>query len=91
MGEELGWSYSQRRKQIADAVNFLRSMGLSPALALSSNLPEPIPKSWVEKIERSFWRTGQNVLGVVRWGVTSREWMRRIRLLLRDPDLRPEK
>jgi glycerol-3-phosphate dehydrogenase len=66
MSEELGWSYSQRRKQIAAAAVFLGSMGLPPML--SSNLPEPTPKSWVEKIERSFWRTGSNVLGVFRWG-----------------------
>ena len=68
MGEELGWSYSQRRKQVADGVKFLGSMGLPPALLLSSNLLEPIPRTLFERIERSFWRTGQNVLGVVYWG-----------------------
>jgi len=66
MGEELGWSYSQRRKQIADGVKFLGSMGLPPTL--SSNLLEPIPRTFYEKIERSFWRTGKIVLGVVWWG-----------------------
>lgn len=68
MAEELGWSYSQRRKQIAAAVKFLGSMGLPPALMLSSNLPEPIPKSWFDKIERSFWRTGRNIVSVLPWG-----------------------
>lgn len=68
MAEELGWSYSQRRQQIAAAVEFLGSMGLPPTLMLSSNLPEPIPKSWTEKMERSFWRTRQNILSVFRWG-----------------------
>ena len=68
MAEELGWSYAQRRKQIAAAVRFLGSMGLPPALTISSNLPEPIPKSWLDRIERSFWRTGRNILSLVQWG-----------------------
>ena len=73
MGEELGWSYSQRRKQIAAAVKFLGSMGLPPVLTFTSNLPEPISKSWVEKIERTFLRTGRNVSSVLRWGSDSRK------------------
>ena len=68
MAEELGWSYSQRRKQIAAAVKFLGSMGLPPPLTLSSNLPQPISKSWFDKIEGSFWRTGRNIMNVLQWG-----------------------
>jgi len=68
MAQELGWSYSQRCKQIAMAVQFLGSMGLNPTLMVSSNIPEPIPKTWVESLEKKFWKVGRSTLTMVGLG-----------------------
>ena len=67
MGEELEWSYSQRQKEIADAVKFLGSMGLPPALMTPSSRPEAIPKTRIEEFERFLLRAGRGLLNIVGW------------------------
>ncbi|KAF8059578.1 FAD dependent oxidoreductase-domain-containing protein [Lyophyllum atratum] len=47
MADELHWSYSERKKQIADAVEFFGTMGL-PRAAVPV-LPQPIPRNAFEK------------------------------------------
>ncbi|KAF8992699.1 DAO-domain-containing protein [Cyathus striatus] len=72
MSEELGWSYTERKKQIRDAVSFLKSMGLDPGYL--AHIPEPEPRGYLEKAERALWRTGTgflNIFGV--GGVVSKE------------------
>ncbi|GLB38773.1 putative FAD-dependent glycerol-3-phosphate dehydrogenase family protein [Lyophyllum shimeji] len=48
MADELGWSYTERKKQIADAVEFFGSMGL-PRAAVPV-LPPPIPRTTLERL-----------------------------------------
>ncbi|RDB14833.1 Glycerol-3-phosphate dehydrogenase, mitochondrial [Hypsizygus marmoreus] len=45
MADELHWSLSERKEQIAQAVKFFESMGLPPG----SVLPQPIPRGYTEK------------------------------------------
>lgn len=69
MADELGWSFSERQRQIASAVKFLGSMGLPPALTSASNFPEAIPKSWIEHAERNFWRASKDLAKILAWSV----------------------
>ena len=50
MGEELGWSYRERKEQTKKAAKFLKSMGLPEAYL--HHLPEPVPKNISERICR---------------------------------------
>ncbi len=68
MSEELGWSYWHRQVQIAAAVKFLGSMGLPPSLMNPSNLPETVPKSWIDEVERFLWKSTNGLSSLVRWG-----------------------
>ncbi|KAG6829357.1 hypothetical protein H0H92_004723 [Tricholoma furcatifolium] len=47
MADELNWSYAERKKQIADAVEFFGTMGL-PRSAVPI-LPTPIPRGYYER------------------------------------------
>ncbi|KAF8182337.1 FAD dependent oxidoreductase-domain-containing protein [Pholiota molesta] len=49
MAEELGWSYSERQRQIAATVKFLGTMGLTPAFMAAASVPEPLPRGWREQ------------------------------------------
>lgn len=51
MAEELGWSRSEKKKQIDDAVVFLGSMGLAPGATVAPSHH----KSVFERIESVFW------------------------------------
>lgn len=67
MGEELGWSYWHRQVQIVAAVKFLGSMGLPPVLLNSTHLPETVPRSWIDEIERFLWKSRSGLSSLVRW------------------------
>jgi len=74
MADEFGWSYKERKNQIAKGVQFLRSMGLSPAFMTSALIPEPEPRSIMEHIEKALWKAGTGVVHVFGFGnLESRE------------------
>lgn len=62
MAEELGWSYSERQRQIAATVKFLGTMGLPPAFMAATNVPEPLPRGWREQVTAAIWRAGAGLL-----------------------------
>jgi glycerol-3-phosphate dehydrogenase len=64
MAEELGWSYSERKKQISKAFQFLGSMGLPPSFMTSAFIPEPEPRGMMEHIEKALWKIGTGVVHV---------------------------
>ncbi|KAF9474285.1 DAO-domain-containing protein [Pholiota conissans] len=68
MAEELGWSYSERRRQIAATVKFLGSMGLTPAFMAAANIPEPLPRGWCEHATAAIWKAST---GLWNWGFGS--------------------
>ena len=61
MADEFGWSYSERKKQISKAFQFLGSMGLP---FTSAFIPEPEPRSITEHIEKAFWKAGAGIAHV---------------------------
>ena len=65
MADEFGWSYSERKKQIWKAFQFLGSMGLSPTFMTSAFIPEPEPRGIMEHIEKALWKAGTGVLHVL--------------------------
>ena len=62
MADEFGWSYSERKKQISKAFQFLGSMGLPPTYMTSAFIPEPEPRGIMEHIEKAFWKAGTGVV-----------------------------
>ena len=68
MADELGWSYKERKNQISKGVQFLRSMGLSPALMTSSLIPQPEPRGITEHIEKALWKAGTGLVHVLGFG-----------------------
>lgn len=74
MADEFGWSYKERKKQISKAVQFLGSMGLSPALMASALIPEPEPRGIMEHIEKALWKAGTGAVHILGFGnIESRE------------------
>ena len=64
MAEELQWSYSERQRQISNAVMFLESMGLhAPPSTIT---PAPIPRGFMEKASEGVKRAGSWILGYGR-------------------------
>ncbi|KAF8869007.1 DAO-domain-containing protein [Gymnopilus junonius] len=70
MAEELGWSLSERQRQIDKAVNFFGSMGLSPAY-VATHRPRPIPRGTWEKVQTGLWDACIAVANTVRPGKTA--------------------
>ena len=62
MADELGWSYKERKNQISKGVQFLGSMGLSPAFMTSAYIPEPEPRGMMEYMEKALWKVGTGVV-----------------------------
>lgn len=67
MAEELGWSLSERERQINKALNFFGSMGLSPAY-VAAHKPRPIPRGTWEKVQTGLWDACIAVIHTVRPG-----------------------
>jgi len=57
MADELGWTAKQKHQQIADGVEFLKSMGLSPDAGVHS-VQSSGPTGWLEKTSGALWRLG---------------------------------
>lgn len=68
MADELGWSYSERKKQISKAFQFLGSMGLPPSFMTSAFIPEPEPRGVMEHIEKAFWKAGTGFVHLFGFG-----------------------
>ena len=51
MSEELGWSFSRKRKEMSSATEFLQSMGLPKGAVV----PQVKPRGLAEKAESAFW------------------------------------
>ena len=74
MADELGWSYKERKNQIAKGVQFLGSMGLSPAFVTSALIPEPEPRGIIEHIEKTLWKASTGMVHAFGFGnIESRE------------------
>lgn len=74
MADELGWSYRERKNQIAKGVQFLGSMGLSPTFMTSALIPEPEPRGIIEHIEKTLWKASTGMVHAFGFGSTeSRE------------------
>jgi glycerol-3-phosphate dehydrogenase len=65
MADEFGWSYSERKKQISKAFQFLGSMGLPPTFMTSAFIPEPEPRGILEHIEKALWKACTGVVHVL--------------------------
>ncbi|KJA20150.1 hypothetical protein HYPSUDRAFT_43507 [Hypholoma sublateritium FD-334 SS-4] len=65
MAGELGWSYAERRRQLLATVQFLGTMGLTPAFMATANVPDPLPRGWVEKSAAAAWRATAGAVGLV--------------------------
>lgn len=72
MAQELNWTYAQRKQQIDDAVRFLGSMGISPALA-AAYTPEPIPRGRWENFTWSMRKAGVGAWNLFRAVPETRE------------------
>lgn len=70
MADELGWSYSERKKQISKAFQFLGSMGLPSSFMTSAFMPEPEPRGMMEHIEKTLWKAGTGVVHVFGFSTT---------------------
>ncbi|KAF8977517.1 hypothetical protein BDQ17DRAFT_1417434 [Cyathus striatus] len=51
MSEEPGWSYTERKKQVRDALSFLKSTGLDPGYL--AHIPEPEPRGRTSGVDGS--------------------------------------
>jgi glycerol-3-phosphate dehydrogenase len=71
MADELGWSYKERKNQISKGIQFLGSMGLSPAFMTSAFIPEPEPRGMMEHMEKALWKVGTGVVHVLGLGSTA--------------------
>ena len=70
MADELGWSYSERKRQISKAFQFLGSMGLPPSFMTSAFIPEPEPRGMMEHMEKALWKAGTGVVHVFGFSTT---------------------
>ncbi|KAG6901140.1 hypothetical protein C0995_016582 [Termitomyces sp. Mi166 len=80
MAAELNWSRAQRKKQIRDAVEFFKSMGLPSAV-----VPEPVPRGIVERAW-AWVRTGCGFGCGLGWGRGETRARVRVRVRVRAPD-----